>query len=203
MEPLHTVAAGLGVEWKPFSSISVGKGQWVVPMGDIEQAGSFSSASTIHPQASQVLLSWDCFKRTWKLLCFPGGSVGKERACNAGDWGSTPGSGRSLGEANGNPLQCSFLGNPMDRGAWWAMVHGGHKSRMRLNHHQKYLMPRPHLEPIKSHPVGTRLWFCFKDFYLFKSFLGNWNVDPRLRNRVLTPENALSGQKKKENVLSG
>ena len=79
----------------------------------------------------------------------------------------------------------------------------GHKSRMRLNHHQKYLMPRPHLEPIKSHPIGMRLWFCFKDFYLFKSFLGNWNVDPRLRNRVLTPENALSGQKKKENVLSG
>ena len=64
-------------------------------------------------------------------------------------------------------------------------------------------MPRPHLEPIKSHPLGMRLWLCFEAFYLFKSFLGNWNVDPRLRNRVLTPENSLRGQKKKENILSG
>ena len=41
--------------------------------------------------------------------------------------GSNPGSGRSLGEGNGNPLQCSCLGNPVDRGAWKATVHGGHK----------------------------------------------------------------------------
>lgn len=60
-------------------------------MGHIEQAGGFSSASTIHLQASQVLLSQDCFKRRWKLLRFPGGLVGKECACNAGDRGSTPG----------------------------------------------------------------------------------------------------------------
>ena len=40
------------------------------------------------------------------------------------DWGSIPGSGRSPGEGNGNPLQCSCLGNPIDRGAWWATVHG-------------------------------------------------------------------------------
>ena len=42
----------------------------------------------------------------------------------AGDMGSTPGSGRSPGEGNGNPLQYSCLGNPMDRGAWRATVHG-------------------------------------------------------------------------------
>ena len=42
----------------------------------------------------------------------------------AGDLGSIPGSGRSPGEGNGNPLQYSCLGNPMDRGAWWATVHG-------------------------------------------------------------------------------
>ena len=43
----------------------------------------------------------------------------------AGDTGSTPGLGRSLGEGNGsmNPLQCSYLGNPQDRGGWWATVH--------------------------------------------------------------------------------
>ena len=52
---------------------------------------------------------------------FPGGSDGKEYACNAGDTGSIPGSGRSLGEGNGNPLWYSCLGNPMDRGAWQAI----------------------------------------------------------------------------------
>ena len=50
----------------------------------------------------------------------PGGSVSKESTCNAGDPGSIPGSGRSPGEGNGNPLQYSCLENPMDRGAWWA-----------------------------------------------------------------------------------
>ena len=48
---------------------------------------------------------------------FPGGSDGKASAYSAGDPGSIPGSGRSLGEGNGNPLQCSYLENPMDRGA--------------------------------------------------------------------------------------
>ena len=47
---------------------------------------------------------------------------------NAGDLGSTPGSGRSPGEGNGNPLQYSCLENHMDRGAWWATVHGVTKS---------------------------------------------------------------------------
>ena len=58
---------------------------------------------------------------------FPGGSAGKESACDAGDLGSIPGSGRSLGEENGNPLKCSYLGNPMDRGAWRATVYGVQK----------------------------------------------------------------------------
>ena len=43
---------------------------------------------------------------------------------NAGEVGSIPGSGRSPGEGNGNPIQYSCLGNPMDTGAWWATVHG-------------------------------------------------------------------------------
>ena len=47
---------------------------------------------------------------------FPGGSDGKESACNAGDLGSILGSGRSPGEGNCNPVQNSYLGNPMDRG---------------------------------------------------------------------------------------
>ena len=55
---------------------------------------------------------------------FPGGSDGKESACNAGDVGSIPGLGRSPGGGNGNPVQYSCLGNLMDRGAWQATVHG-------------------------------------------------------------------------------
>ena len=61
---------------------------------------------------------------------------GKESACkagDAGDMGSIPGSGRPPGGGNGNPLQCSCLENPMDRGAWWATVHGAAKSRTRLS----------------------------------------------------------------------
>ena len=54
---------------------------------------------------------------------FPGGSDGKESACNAGDLGSIPGSGRSPGEGNGNMLQYSCLQNSMDRGVWWSTVH--------------------------------------------------------------------------------
>ena len=59
---------------------------------------------------------------------FPGGSDGKESACNAGDLGSVLGLGRSPGEENGNPPQYSCLDNTMDRGAWWATVRGVTKS---------------------------------------------------------------------------
>ena len=55
---------------------------------------------------------------------FPGSSGSKESASNVGDLDSIPGLGRSPGEGNGNPLQYSYLENPMDRGAWWATVRG-------------------------------------------------------------------------------
>ena len=57
-------------------------------------------------------------------LGFPGGSEGKESACNAGDPDIIPGSQRSPGEGNGYPLQYSFMENSMDRGAWRATVQG-------------------------------------------------------------------------------
>ena len=57
----------------------------------------------------------------------------KNPHANAGDAGLIPGSGRSPGEGNGNLLQYSCLENPMDRGAWWAIVHGVAKSRTRLS----------------------------------------------------------------------
>ena len=59
-----------------------------------------------------------------EMIGFPGGSDGKESARKAGDLGSIPGSGRFPGERNGNLLQYSCLENSMDRGGWWATVHG-------------------------------------------------------------------------------
>ena len=69
---------------------------------------------------------------------FPGGSVLKNLPADAGDArdaGVIPGWGRSPGGGNGNPLQYSCLGSPMDRGAWWAAVHGVAKSQTRLSSH--------------------------------------------------------------------
>ena len=63
---------------------------------------------------------------------FPGGSERKASAYNSGDPGLIPGSGRSPGERNGNPLQDSCLENSMDGGAWWATVHEVAKSQTRL-----------------------------------------------------------------------
>ena len=64
---------------------------------------------------------------------FPGGSDDKEPACNAGDLGSIPGLGRSPGEGNSKPLQYSRLESSMDRGVWWAAVHGVTEGQTRLS----------------------------------------------------------------------
>ena len=66
---------------------------------------------------------------------FPGSSEVKASACNVGDLGSIPGLGRSPEEGNGTPLQYSCLENPMDRGAWWATVHGVANSQTRAKEH--------------------------------------------------------------------
>ena len=71
---------------------------------------------------------------------------GKESSANAGNVGSIPGSGRSPGEGNSNPLQYSYLGNPVDRGAWQATVHGGakrgrHVLATKQQQHNAYYMP--------------------------------------------------------------
>ena len=67
--------------------------------------------------------------------CWSGGSDGKEYACNVGDSGSIPGSGRSPGEGNGNgnPLQYSCLEDSLDRSTWWAIVYGVAKSQTWLS----------------------------------------------------------------------
>ena len=68
-----------------------------------------------------------------KSLGFTGGSDGKESACSAGDPGWIPGLGRCPGGGNGNPLQYSFLENPMDGGAWHTTVHRVTKSWTKLS----------------------------------------------------------------------
>ena len=74
-----------------------------------------------HPNHKHHLVHIPCPPHPWY---FPGGSDGKESACNVGDLGSIPGLGRSPGEGNGSPLHYSGLENPVDRGAWQATVHG-------------------------------------------------------------------------------
>ena len=75
---------------------------------------------------------WFC-QLPFLYLGLSGGSYGKESACNTGDLGLIPVLGRSPGEGTGNPLQYSCLENPMDGGAWRAMVHGVTKSRTGLS----------------------------------------------------------------------
>ena len=74
-----------------------------------------------------------CNNPTPSLPGLAGASDGNEFACSAGDPGSIPELGRSSGEGNGYPLHYSCLENPMDRGAWWAIVYGVVKSQTRLS----------------------------------------------------------------------
>ena len=78
----------------------------------------------------------DCIRRcVWaksSILFFPGGSDGEASAYNVGDPGSNRVSGRSPGEGNGNPLQCSCLENPRDGGAWWVAIYAVAQSRTQL-----------------------------------------------------------------------
>ena len=91
----------------------------------------------------------DCWSDIWYSILswdFPGGTVVKNVLANAGDTGSIPESGRSPGEGNGNPLQCSCLGNPKDRGAWQATIHRVTKEsdttkQLNNNNHERGFSP--------------------------------------------------------------
>ena len=76
---------------------------------------------TIREHTSDNLTTCSVFSKI-PTAGFPGGSVVKNPPANAGDTGLIPESGRPSGEGNGNLLRCSRLGNPMNRGAWWATV---------------------------------------------------------------------------------
>ena len=83
----------------------------------------------------------------------PGGSDGKESACSAGDPGAIPGSGRFLAGGHGHPLQFSCLENPMDRGAWWAIVASGVPKELDTTE-------RPTLSHFQSSPRSQGIAFC-------------------------------------------
>ena len=85
----------------------------------------------VKPGVTNISLS--IFREGQAKASFPGGSDAKASAWNVGDQGSIPGSGRSCGEGNGNPIQHPCLENPMDRRAWYATVHGVAKSWTRLS----------------------------------------------------------------------
>ena len=89
--------------------------------------GSLVEEVIMEKKKSRILRVWQVLSRS---LGFPGGSVVKNPPVNARHLGSITGSGRSSGEENGNPFQYSCLGNPMDRGAWWATVHELQESAM-------------------------------------------------------------------------
>jgi len=96
---------------------------------------------------------------------FVGATSGKEPTCRyrrRERWGLDPGSGRSPGEGNGNPLQYSSPGNPMHSTGWWAVVHGVSKSSAWLSTHT-HLLPlqreRSHRQPVNTQ--GAVLWWHF------------------------------------------
>ena len=91
-----------------------------------------------------------------EVLNFCLGSEVIYSACNAGDLGSIPGLGRSPGEGNGNPLQYSCLENPMDRGAWWATVHGIAKSQTGLSDLTNF-----NLGKVEQDGISMTLEACF------------------------------------------
>ena len=100
------------------------------------------------------------FIKVYSLWGFPSGSVGENLPVNAGDVDSTPGSGRSLGEGNGNPLQYSCLENPTDRGAWQATIHGVSKESDRTEWLNNKLFSVHNLASgtFKPRLQGTKSW---------------------------------------------
>ena len=98
---------------------------------------------------SPFVEGWGGCSLVLKNVGFPGGSDTIETSCNAGDLGSIPGSGRSLGEGNDFPLQYSCLENSMDRGAWWATIH--RLQRVRHNY-----ATNTHTHTLKNAVSGAR-----------------------------------------------
>ena len=106
-------------------------------------------------------------------------SDSKESACNAGDLGSIPGSGRCPEEVNGNPFQCSCLENPMDREAWWAIAHGVAMSQTLVTHSNINTLTFQHLH---FHFMYLNRHFSELEFWLPNAFTPVYACYLQLRN---------------------
>ena len=116
---LHPRPTEPGVHWYVPSRLRSTFQLWMV---------SIVSGLPTKPPGLRTPLRVTPLETVYSICGFSGGLDSKEFACNAGDLGLIPGSGRSPGERNGNPLQYSCLGYPIDRGTWRATVHGVTKS---------------------------------------------------------------------------
>ena len=141
---------------------------------------------TEKPRASPGLVIFLHHSECWGD--FPGGSVAKDPPANARDTGSIPGLGRSAGVGSDNPLQYSCLGNPEDRGAWWATVHGVARSRTRLKQLSVCARYTAGLQCC-VHFCWTAKWFSYTYilFYiLFHCFIPRYWIEfPVLNGRIL------------------
>ena len=116
---------------------------------------------------------------------FPrGGAVVKHPPANAGDTGLIPGSGGSLGEGNGNPLQYFWQGNPMDRGAWWATVYGVAKIwTWRLS-----TPSPPNAENSQLTPGQTGITLLLICWYTTWNLIQTIAIDVLISEKTLTPQ---------------
>ena len=108
---------------------------------------------------AQVFLSLLLHACVLLIRGYPGGSDSKESSCKAGDPGSIPELGRFPGEENGYPLQYSCLKNSMNRGAWWAIVHGVTKNQTWLSNRHFHVTFLLHRVRTKSLEVHLRLFY--------------------------------------------
>ena len=120
--------------------------------------------------------------KAYCVINFPGGSGGKASAYNAGDLGSIPGSGRSPGEGNGNPLQYSCLENPMDGGTWLGYSPWGRKESNTTEWlhsltpwKESYDQPRQHIKKKRYHFANKGL--SSQGYGFSSSHVWMWELD--------------------------
>ena len=123
---------------------------------------SWLTTFQVHSKVIQLQIYTYIILKLFSVMGFPYSSVGKESGCNARDPGLIPGLGRYPGEWNGNPLQDSSLENPMDRGAWWATIHG-----IARVGHDLAAKPSPPRDIDYSSLCSTVNLCCLSTFYLF------------------------------------
>ena len=149
----------------PEQSVSLGGNEWIYTLFSLLESRSR------HFLGSHIAWSWLFL---WEIgePC-QGGSVVKNPPTNARDRDSIPGSGRSPGEGNGNPLQYSCLENLMDRGAWRATVHGVARVR--------------HDSATKQQQIKTVKWVCNSSMALFFYHENKMEISPSSRGQRSRP----------------